>query len=365
MNAPSPSSSQPAAPPLRLLFWETTSRCNLHCAHCRRMDVAEQAAREDLTTDEAAALIDDTARHQGQTVFVFSGGEPLLRPDLFELADRARRAGLATALATNGTRVTPELAERIARAGFSRASVSLDGASPETHDRFRGVAGAFDAALRGLRLLRDAGQAVQINTSVTRRSAAELPAVFELARRERVAALHLFVVVPVGCGVELGPEDRLSPAEYAEVLRRFHRLADRAEFETRATCAPQAGRVLAEAEGRPDEPPAGGGRPSGCLAGCAIVFVSHRGEVFPCGYLPVPCGSVRERPLSVIWRDSEVLGRLRRRVELLEGVCGACPWRNSCGGCRARAFAATGRLLATDPGCPYAVEARTGGENSG
>jgi len=342
-------------PPLRIVFWETTSACNLGCAHCRRIDTGPDLARWNLSTAEGGALIDDLAAGHPRALLVFSGGEPLLRTDLFSLAARAGAARLRTALATNGTLVTPETAARIAGAGFARVSVSLDGALAATHDRVRGVVGSFRRALAGLRLLRDAGGAVQINMSVTRANAAELAAMFRLAEAERARALHLFIVVPVGCGAELGADARLSPEEYERVLREFFYLSAESHLETRATCAPQYARITAQlsaARGRETAaaPARAAESPGGCLAGTGAVFVGHRGDVFPCGYLPIRCGNVREEPLSTVWRTSAVLGRLRRR-ELLTGKCGACDWREVCGGCRARAFAATGDPMAAEPDC--------------
>ena len=361
-NSPHKATSDDA-PPLRLVFWESTAACNLGCVHCRRLGVGQGAAREDLSTAEARGVIDDITEHHARALLVFSGGEPLLRADLFDLAQAASASGLAMALATNGTLVTPELAQRVAASGFSRVSVSLDGAQAATHDAFRGAAGSFGAALRGLRLVRDAGQAVQINMSVTRANAAELAAMVALAEAEGAAALHVFIVVPVGCGVELGPAQRLSPADYERVLREFYRLSEGSSLATKATCAPQYARIadqLREAGGgpaartprRPEGPDARDRQTGGCLAGRGVCFVSHRGDVFPCGYLPVGCGNVRERPLSAIWRTSAVFAALRR-PELLKGKCGACRWRAGCGGCRARAYAATGDYLAEEPDCIY------------
>ena len=354
--------SPPPAPPLRLVFWESTAECNLSCAHCRRTGVAQELSRWNLSTGEMAAVIDDLGRTYPRTLLVFSGGEPLLRADLFALARRARAVGLLAAMATNGTLVTPELAERIAATGFSRVSVSLDGTGRETHDALRRAEGSFDQALRGLRLLRDAGQAVQINMSVTRRNAGEIEAMFRLAEAERAAALHIFIVVPVGCGAELGESERLSPAEYEQFLRTFHRLSAEATIDTKATCAPQYARITRESAGHEgsrdapdhsaDRPGESAQRPAGCLAGSGVCFVGHRGEVYPCGYLPVRCGNVREMPLSEIWRTSAVFARLRQ-PELLLGKCGECDHRSICCGCRARAFAATGDYLAAEPDCLY------------
>jgi len=349
--------TEAAVPPLRLVFWESTVRCNLECLHCRRLSEDQALAREDLTGDEASNVIRDLANTWPGAIFVFSGGEPLLRDDTLALARLARAEGLVPALATNGTLVTGELAGEIAEVGFGRVSVSLDGAQPRTHDRFRGVAGAFDGALAGLRLLRDAGVPVQINMSITRRNAAELDEMFCLAEAEGAAALHIFIVVPVGCGMKLDETDRLAPGAYERLLRQFYYRSAASPMETKATCAPQYARVTEQLQSHGDQsqgPDEGDGRPpaGGCLAGTGVCFVSHRGEVFPCGYLPVSCGNVRRQPLSVIWRESEVFRKLRNR-KLLAGKCGRCEYAVACGGCRARAFAATGDLLAEEPDCIY------------
>jgi len=363
--APEPSHGQHAAPPglppsLRLVFWETTARCNLQCVHCRRMDEGGDASG-DLTGGEARQMIADLAAHWPGLILVFSGGEPLMRDDTLDLAREARGRGLAAALATNGTLVTPALAARIAEAGFRRVSVSLDGAAAATHDAIRGQAGSFDAALRGLRLVRDAAVPVQINMSITRRNAAELEPMFRLAEAERVAALHIFIVVPVGCGMSLGPEDRLSPDEYERLLREFYRRSGASPLEAKATCAPQYARLVrqvqatdgAAAPGDQRRPSPGGG----CLAGTGVCFVGHGGEVFPCGYLPVSCGNVREAPLSHLWATSDVFVRLRDRGQL-GGKCGCCEFATVCGGCRARAFAATGDWMAEEPDCLYRPQRR-------
>ncbi|MBN2584707.1 MAG: radical SAM protein [Planctomycetes bacterium] len=345
------------APPLRLVFWESTSRCNLQCVHCRRLDDGRDKSNDELGTDEARLMIDDLGDHWPGLILVFSGGEPLLRDDVFDLARAARGRGLVAALATNGTLVTEAVARRVVDAGFNRVSVSLDGARAATHDAIRGASGAFDAAMRGLRLLRDAGAAVQINMSVARRNAAELDQMFDLAQAEGVAALHIFIVVPVGCGIVLGEQDRLSPGGYEHLLRQFYYRSIASSLETKATCAPQYARVVEQL--RPKDRSAAealqGGRPSaggGCLAGTGVCFVSHRGQVFPCGYLPVSCGNVRVSPLSRIWTTSDVFVRLRDRGQL-GGKCGQCGYAVACGGCRARAFAATGDWMGEEPDCIY------------
>lgn len=338
--------------PLRMLFWESTARCNLACSHCRRLDMTQTP--DELTTAHAKTLI-DSASKMGPPVFVFSGGEPLLREDWEELAGYAKSLAVPTALATNGTLIDAEMAKRIALAGFSRVAVSIDSADAETHDRLRGQAGAFDSAIAGLDTLAIAGVATQINVTVMKRNVNQLDELYELAHRVRAVAMHLFLLVPVGCGVELSETQQISSKKYEAVLNW---ICDRREFfsnasltaptvEVRATCGPHIYRVAAQ---RGMQPERRAGR--GCLAGMSVIFVSHRGEVFPCGYLPVKCGSVCEQPLEDIWQSSDVLQNLRD-FDKLTGKCGMCDFKNICGGCRARAFGNTGDYLAEEPFCTY------------
>ena len=333
-----------APPPLRLLFWESTARCNLACAHCRRLDVAEAAAREDLTTDEFRAVLDSTAT-LGRPIIVFSGGEPLMRNDWQELAAHAASLGLPTALATNGTLVDEALARRIAAAGFRRVSVSLDGADAATHDAFRRVDGSFDRALAGIAALRSVGAAVQVNATIAAHNVEQLDGLYALAVSVGAEALHLFLLVPVGCGVEIERTHQLPARRYEQVLEWILDRQEAGGLELKATCAPHYYRLAAQ-RGRAL------GHSRGCLGGLAVAFVSHKGEVFPCGYLPVQCGSVRERPFAEIWRDSDVFGDLRD-FERLKGKCGRCDFKGICGGCRARAYALTGDYLAAEPACTY------------
>lgn len=340
---------------LRLLFWESTARCNLSCVHCRRLATADGPAGE-LTTQQARRLI-DSAAELGRPIFVFSGGEPLLREDWAQLAGHARDKDLITALATNGTLIDAEAAERIAAAGFHRVSVSLDAADAATHDRFRNVPGAFDRAVSGVEALRRAGAAVQINASICLGNLDQLPRLYELARRLGAVALHLFLLVPVGCGMEMSEDEFLTPTPCESVLEWVVRRQAAGQIELKATCAPHYYRVArqwlarhADADGA--ERVRNGIRGRGCLAGVGVIFVSHSGEVFPCGYLPVSCGSILEKNLPEIWTNSDVLRRLRD-YDLLAGKCGRCDYKTICGGCRARALAATGDYLTEEPTCAY------------
>ena len=346
--------------PLRLVFWETTKRCNLGCIHCRASATPE-ASPDELTTDEALAFVRSLASAASADAFaapilVLSGGEPLYRADLFDVAAEATRLGLRTALATNGTLVEDETAARVKAGGIVRASVSLDGPTAGVHDAFRGHAGAFDQALAGLERLRAAGVETQINTTVARHNVDLLPDVLRLALDQGVRALHLFLLVPVGCGVELGAAQMIPPERYEAVLEWLFAESQRVPIQLKATCAPHYFRIMKQ-KGREQGIEARRGHglsaaTKGCLAGQSVCFVSHSGEVYPCGYLPVSCGNIRTAPLEEIWRESTILVTLRDPA-VLRGKCGACGYRAVCGGCRARAYALSGDFLAEDPSCAY------------
>jgi len=327
-----------------MLFWESTARCNLQCLHCRRLETAMEASREDLTTEEVKRVFDSAAR-LGKPVVVFSGGEPLMRDDWEELAGYARSVNLPTALATNGTLIDSLTAGRIASAGFRRVSVSLDGADAVTHDAFRGQAGAFERALAGIDELNRAGVPLQMNATVADHNADQLDRLYALARSLGAEALHLFLLVPVGCGAHIARTHQLAPDRYESILNWVFDHQDAAPPKVRATCAPHYYRVAAQ---RGRAPP----NSRGCLCGVSVAFVSHKGEVFPCGYLPVHCGSVRESDLAEIWRGSEVFADLRDYSKL-GGKCGRCEFRAICGGCRARAYALTGDYLSAEPACTH------------
>ncbi len=363
-------------PPLRLLFWETTKACNLRCQHCRAVPEAARGPKE-LTTADACVLMDQIAE-VARPVIVLSGGEPLYRSDIFALGAYGRDKGFRMALATNGTLIDAGIAHQIVDAGFSRVAISLDGAAPTTHDRFRGLPGSHARALRGLRHLREQGMSVQINSTIARHNVTELPALLELALGIGADALHIFMLVPVGCGVDIAEREMLPADEYERVLHWFYEQSKTVPIDLKATCAPHYFRVRAQRiveERRQGDrstpfiahgtrlkaaPDPGGGRPlstmtRGCLAGTAVCFVSNVGDIYPCGYLPVSAGNVREQPFGDIWSESAVFAALRN-PEALTGKCGICRYEGICGGCRARAFSDAGDYLAAEPFCTYEPE---------
>ena len=364
---------------LRLVFWETTKACNLTCRHCRAVPQRKVGPTE-LSTGAAFDLIDRIAE-VAKPVFVLSGGEPLFRPDLFDIAGYGVESGFRMALATNGTLVSERVAARIADSGISRVAISLDGADPDTHDRFRGMPGSHALALRGLRRLIDEGVSVQINSTIAKHNVTELPALLDLALALPADALHLF-----GCGLEIAPAEMLPADEYERVLHWFDDRSKDSPIDLKATCAPHYYRIRAqrlEAERKRGDTSgtfiapgtrakaapafvsaaaqAGSGHPHGqhlsamtrgCLAGTSVCFISHQGQVYPCGYLPVSAGDTRVERFAAIWQDSPVFRQLRD-PDALEGKCGDCRYDAICGGCRARAYAATGSFLADEPYCTY------------
>lgn len=345
---------------LRLLFWETTIKCNLTCAHCRRVETNE-AVESDMSTEDGRRLIEQLAelgRGQGfMPILVFSGGEPLCREDLFELIEYAVSLGVKPALATNGTLIDSDVARRVKASGVERVSVSLDGATSEVHNKLRQLEGSFEDALAGIGKLREEGVEFQINVTLTKHNADQLYDIFELAKNIGAVAVHVFMLVPVGCGEEFAQEDMLSSEEYEEMLGKIADIEKKDELQIKVTCGPHYERVRREM-GVSKKGHGGGGHPGnmattkGCLAGLGVLFVGHQGDVFPCGYLPVNCGNVLKENLADIWYENADLARMRK-VSELEGKCGACGYKHVCGGCRARAYSASGNYMAQEPFCGY------------
>ncbi|MFP3866559.1 MAG: heme b synthase [Desulfobacteraceae bacterium] len=344
-------------PPLRLLAWEITRRCNLACAHCRAAAGQGPYAGE-LTTEEGRALLDDLAG-MGQVVVILTGGEPLLREDLLELAAYGTSLGLRMVAATNGTLLTPKIATDLKGAGIQRVSISIDGAEAASHDRLRQVSGAFEGALRGIAACREAGLPFQINTTITQANRQELPAIYELALRLEAAAHHVFVLVPTGRGQEI-KDLLLSPEEYEATLHWLLARQREGRLHLKPTCAPQYYRLWrqeAAARGEKISVTSHGmeAMTRGCLGGQGFAFVSYRGEVQPCGYLDLLAGDIREAPFPEVYARSPLFQALRA-VNDYHGKCGRCEYRRVCGGCRARAHALTGDVLGEDPLCAYEPE---------
>jgi heme b synthase len=308
-----------------------------------------------LTTKECFHLLDQI-EEVGKPIIILTGGEPLLRPDIFDIAMYGAGKGFPMTMAVNGTLLTKEIAWRMVDIGIKRISVSLDGASAATHDAFRGVEGAFEGALRGIANAREAGLDFQINTTITRQNLEEIPAIQKLAASLGAAAHHIFLLVPTGRGKDLA-EQAIDAAQYEKTLHWFYEQRDHVPLQLKATCAPHYYRILrqrARENGRKVDFETFGldAMTRGCLGGSGFCFVSHVGQVQPCGYLELDCGNVRDKSFREIWTGSEIFKNLRDHTKY-EGKCGKCEFIRVCGGCRARAYESTGNYLAEEPLCLY------------
>jgi AdoMet-dependent heme synthase len=348
-------------PPLRLLAWETTRRCNLNCRHCRAAATMGPYPGE-LSTAEGKKLLTDVAG-MGPAVIILTGGEPLLRDDIFEITAYGHGLGHRMVMAVNGTLLTPDIAWRLKDAGIQRLSISIDGASAVSHDDLRAVPGAYEGALRGIEACKAAGLPFQINTTITRANLAELPAIYELAIGLGAAAHHVFVLVPTGRGAEM-TADLVTPEEYDQALRWLLARQQEGRLHLKPTCAPQYYRLWREeahARGERITPQTHGmeAMTKGCLGGQGFAFVSYKGEVQPCGYLELLAGDIREQAFPEIWEKSELFRQLRA-VDDYHGKCRACQYRKVCGGCRARAYAAYRRRPGRRPDLPVSADGMNG-----
>lgn len=339
------------------IAWEITRRCNLKCVHCRSSSQLEAKGHPDFSLEEAKRVLDDIASFASPVV-VLSGGEPLLRPDLFDIAAYGSAKGLRMCLATNGTLVNQEICEKIKAAPIRMVSLSLDGASAEVHDDFRCQPGAFAGTINAARLFRENSIPFLINSSFTRRNQAEIPRIYALAKELGATAWYMFMIVPTGRGEEI-MDELIAPEDYEKLLE-WHYEMEKGEKDllVRPTCAPNYYRVVlqkAREQGddfqrRSLQFSTGGAK--GCLAGQLISLIDVDGNVLPCSYFPLAAGNIREKSFKEIWQRSELFHDLRN-FKAYKGRCGSCEYVNVCGGCRARAYAVSGDYMAEEPYCTY------------
>lgn len=335
-----------------MVFWETTQACDLVCQHCRA-DARPDHAPEELTAEEGRRLLKDV-HAMGCPLVVLTGGDPAKRPDLVDLVRYGTGLGLRVAFTPSATPlVTRELLTRLRDAGLARLAVSLDGTDAASHDGFRGSAGSFERTFDILHDARALGLTTQVNTTVTDHNVGELERVADLLRELEITLWGVFFLVPTGRGEDLAV---LDPAVAENVLERLAAIASRAPFDVKTTAAPHFRRVLLQHKVKRREivgiTDSIGRAPRGVNDGQGIAFISHRGEVFPSGFLPLSCGNVREGGLAAIYRNHPTFVELRD-PEHLGGKCGVCEFRRICGGSRARAYAMTGELFAEEPACAY------------
>ena len=346
-----------------IVTWEATRACGLACRHCRADARPDRDPRE-LDTDEGRALL-ESVRGFGEPypIVVFSGGDPLRRPDLAELVRYGTDLGLTMAVTPATTPLlTRDRLLELRDAGARRVALSVDAATAERHDAFRGEAGSFDVARRAARAARDMGLPIQVNTTVARSTAEDLPELSRLVERMDAAMWEVFFLVPVGRGTALEP---LSPEEHERVLAWLYRRSRRTSYRVITVEAPFYRRIGRQIEARKrraardrgERPPEPSGRrfPGSTGDGNGFLFVSHTGEVFPSGFLELSVGNVRNDDLVRVYRDSSIFRTLRDR-DALKGKCGACEFRFVCGGSRARAMAVHGDWMEHDPFCPYIPE---------
>jgi AdoMet-dependent heme synthase len=345
-------SAEKGIPQLRLVAWETTRNCNLSCVHCRASATLGPHSGE-LDTQAAYRLLDQIAQ-VGKPIVILTGGEPLLRSDIFDIATHGTSKGLRMVMAPNGLLITPQIARKMADSGIKRISISIDGDSAESHDCFRGVQGAFEGALKGIENATTAGIEFQINTTITKTNLNQIPAILKLAETLGAVAHHIFLLVPTGRGKYIVDQE-IDAREYEQTLNWFYDQQGKTNLQLKATCAPHYYRILrqrAKSEGKSVSFQSHGldAVTRGCLAGTGFCFISHRGIVKPCGFLDLNCGDMTQQSFGEIWHNSEIFKNLRDNNQL-KGKCGACEYRRVCGGCRARAYEATGDYLAAEPLC--------------
>jgi len=339
---------------LRLVAWEITRNCNLACMHCRASSTKGPYGGE-LDTPSALRFLDQIAE-VGNPIVILTGGEPLLRPDIFKVASYGTDKGLRMVMATNGTLITKAFAKQMADSGIKRISVSLDGATDKSHDDFRGVTDAFAGSLGGIELAKEAGIEFQINTTITKINLDQISKIQELGIKIGAVAHHIFLLVPTGRGKYIIDQE-IDAEEYESILNWFYDQRENTSLQLKATCAPHYYRILrqrAKEEGRSVSFKTHGldAVSRGCLGGTGFCFVSHRGVVQPCGFLHLNCGDITRTSFVDIWNNSDIFLSLRNYANL-KGKCGKCEFRKVCGGCRARAYEATGDYLAEEPLCNY------------
>ncbi|MDT8861315.1 TIGR04053 family radical SAM/SPASM domain-containing protein [Alkalihalobacillus sp. MEB130] len=338
-----------------IVIWEITRACALKCLHCRAEAQHLRDPRE-LTTEEGKELINQIYE-MDNPLLVFTGGDPLMREDLYELIEYAVQKGVRVSMTPSATpRVTKKAIEKVKAAGLSRWAFSLDGPTKEIHDHFRGTKGSFDLTMKAIRHLHELGMPIQINTVVSHYNVNELKDMAKLMEQLETVLWSVFFLVPTGRASNMEP---ISPERHEEVLHWLAEVKETSSFDIKTTEAPHFRRVLLQRQSKKTKKAEGrkkhdilGRAPKGVNDGNGFLFISHLGDVFPSGFLPIHCGNVREEPLAKIYREHPVFTQLRE-PDLFKGKCSVCEYRHICGGSRARAFAITGDYLQAEPYCIY------------
>ncbi|PAE25142.1 MULTISPECIES: TIGR04053 family radical SAM/SPASM domain-containing protein [Bacillaceae] len=355
-----------------IVIWELTRACQLKCLHCRAEAQYRRDPRE-LSFEEGKALIDQI-REMNNPMLVFTGGDPLMRQDVFDIAEYAVKKGVRVSMTPSATpNVTKEAIEKAKQVGLARWAFSLDGPNAEIHDHFRGTSGSFDLTIERIKYLHELEIPVQINTVISRYNIDYLEEMAKVVNELKCVLWSVFFLVPTGRGQE---KDMISPVEHEKVFTWLYNLSKKVTFDIKTTAAQHYRRVVIqqkmnEAKGQNEDIQYldaltqqgltgsidGLGRaPKGVNDGNGFVFISHIGDVYPSGLLPVKAGNVREQPLAEIYRESPIFKDLRN-PDKYKGKCGQCEFRYVCGGSRSRAFAMTGDYMESEPFCVYIPKA--------
>lgn len=342
-----------------IVIWEVTRACALKCLHCRAEAQYKRDPRE-LTFEEGKHLIDEIAMLDSP-LLVFTGGDPFMRPDLFDLAQYAiEEKKLPVSMTPSATpKVTREKIEKAKEVNLSRWAFSLDGSCAEIHDHFRGTKGSFDLTMKAIDYLKELEIPIQINTTVSRYNIDDLPNIAKKVNELNTVLWSVFFLVPTGRGLQ---KDMISADEHEQVMKWLYQISQTMPYGVKVTEAPHYRRVFLQESremGQEIKIPSGkkrkdllGRAPKGVNDGDGFVFISHIGDVYPSGFLPFVCGNVRQEPLWKIYRESPILKQLRDKSQL-KGKCGVCEFNKICGGSRSRAYAITGDYMESDPYCAY------------
>ncbi|KZL90285.1 putative heme d1 biosynthesis radical SAM protein NirJ2 [Clostridium magnum] len=324
-----------------IISWNTTNKCNLKCNHCYR-DSGKESECE-LTTKEAKLLIDQIAA-TGFKIMIFSGGEPLMREDIFDLINYAGLAGLRPVLGSNGTLISKKTAEELKKAGIAAVGISLDSLDAKKHNNFRGYNDAFRHTICAMKNCRESGIRFQIHTTVMDWNKSEIISITDFAVGVGASAHHIFFLVPTGRGKNI-KDELLNSEEYEELLTSIMKKQQQVEIEIKPTCAPQFIRIAQSLNTDIRFK-------RGCLAGISYCIINPRGDVQACAYLDEVAGNVREKSFDDIWKNSSLFNNLRSQQ--YSGSCGSCKYKKSCGGCRARAaYYNNGDYMASENLCLY------------
>ncbi|MFG6116168.1 TIGR04053 family radical SAM/SPASM domain-containing protein [Halobacillus sp. MO56] len=364
-----------------IVIWELTRACELKCLHCRAEAQYRRDPRE-LSFEDGKKLIDDIYEMENP-MLVFTGGDPLMRPDVFDIAEYAVKKGVRVSMTPSATpNVTKEAMEKAKEVGLSRWAFSLDGPNAAVHDHFRGTSGSFDLTMNAIKYLHELQMPIQINTVISRYNYDHLDEMAALIEELDCVLWSVFFLVPTGRGQEI---DMITPVEHEKTFKWLYELSKRVPFDIKTTAAQHYRRVVIQNKMRESSKTTAskeinyqdalmngttgqidglGRAPKGVNDGNGFVFISHIGDVYPSGLLPIKAGNVKETPLATIYRESEVFKNLRN-PDAYKGKCGVCEFRHVCGGSRSRAYAMTGDYMESEPYCVYIPKALRGKKKAG